>query len=104
MVANCIIMYWFQAKKWIFIQFMKSLKMIVGIYLMVNFILKFLEEHSGSRSCWVIDPGRIPRVMLILYIHLKVCLFSNSNADRQGSHRHLGSVHFFYLKYVILYA
>ena len=88
-------MYWFQAKKWIFIQFMKSLKMIVGIYLMVNFILKFLEENSGSRSCWVIDPGRIPRVMLILYIHLKVCLFSNSNADRQGSHRHLGSVHFF---------
>ena len=27
---------------------MKSLKMIVGIYPMVDFILKFLEEHSGS--------------------------------------------------------
>ena len=48
MVASCIIMYWFQAKKWIFLQFMKSWKMIVGIYPMVDFILKFLEEHSGS--------------------------------------------------------
>ena len=61
MVASCIIMYWFQATKWIFIQFMKSLKMKVGIYLMVNFILKFLEEHSGSHS--LIDPDRIPLVM-----------------------------------------
>ena len=103
MVASCIIMYWFQANKWIFFQFVKFLKMIVGIYLMVNFILKFLEEHSGSVVEWL-TLVELPRVMLILYIHLKVCLFSNSNADRQGSHIQLGSVHFFYLQYVILYA